>query len=104
MPISPLWKEEPYNTRRSGAGPSAGREAFRHAIMQRLLPTLRAFNPQLILLSAGFDAAAGDVGNAKHFKSQSTAGMDLHGEDFEWVTSKVNGCATQWKKWIFAVS
>jgi acetoin utilization deacetylase AcuC-like enzyme len=35
--------------------------AYREASWNRLLPALRAFNPDLILISAGFDAAKGDV-------------------------------------------
>ena len=46
-------------------GPLTGREAYRQAIVQRLIPSLRAFNPGLILLSMGFDAASGDVGNSR---------------------------------------
>ncbi|CAM9162818.1 unnamed protein product, partial [Ectocarpus fasciculatus] len=65
--------------------PIAGREAFRQAISLRLLPALRAFNPSLILLSTGFDAAAGDVGNCRGAEE----GMDLTLEDFEWVTTEV---------------
>ena len=42
-----------------------GRVAFRHAIRQRLLPALRAFNPDLVLLSAGFDGGGTDQGNVK---------------------------------------
>ena len=43
-------------------GMLTGREGYRQGIEQRLIPSLRAFNPSLILLSSGFDAAAGDVG------------------------------------------
>ena len=39
----------------------AGRLAFRKAIASRLAFALRAFNPDLILLSAGFDGAKHDV-------------------------------------------
>jgi acetoin utilization deacetylase AcuC-like enzyme len=42
-----------------------GRIAFRHAVRQRLLPSLRAFNPDLILFSAGFDGGGTDQGNVK---------------------------------------
>jgi acetoin utilization deacetylase AcuC-like enzyme len=68
-----------------------GREAYRAAISQRLLPTLRAFHPDVILLSMGFDAARGDVGNCRHMQSQAGAapGMDLLPEDFAWVTTEI---------------
>jgi acetoin utilization deacetylase AcuC-like enzyme len=68
-----------------------GREAYCAAISQRLLPTLRAFHPDVILLSMGFDAARGDVGNCRHMQSQAGAapGMDLLPEDFAWVTTEI---------------
>jgi len=66
-----------------------GREAYRQAILQRLIPSLRAFNPDLILMSSGFDAAAGDVGNCRNFPGRCERGMDLSAEDFEWATSEV---------------
>lgn len=46
---------------------ATGRHAYRRAIQDRLLPALRAFDPDLILLSLGLDAAKGDVGNARHY-------------------------------------
>ncbi len=67
-----------------------GKEAYRRAIQQRLLPALRAFNPDLILLSIGFDAAKGDVGNARHYAGGKEAeGINLEPEDYAWTTSKV---------------
>eukprot|EP00980_Cylindrotheca_fusiformis_P016270 scaffold4829_cov129-Cylindrotheca_fusiformis.AAC.30 len=69
---------------------NAGRFAYRRAIQSRLLPALRAFNPDLILISAGFDACKGDVGNAKHeFGAKEKIGMDLEPEDYAWTTRKV---------------
>lgn len=59
------------------------------AIQLRVLPALRAFNPQLILVSAGFDAAKGDVGNHKQEKRGSSVGIDLTFEDYVWTTEKV---------------
>jgi acetoin utilization deacetylase AcuC-like enzyme len=68
----------------------SGRKAFRRAIRTRLLPSLRAFNPDLVLISAGFDACHGDVGNAKHMAGgKEKAGIDLDPEDYAWATRKV---------------
>ena len=68
-----------------------GRQAYRHAIQQRLLPALRAFDPDLILLSTGFDAARGDVGNSRHYAGgRERMGLDLEPEDYAWTTQKVN--------------
>jgi acetoin utilization deacetylase AcuC-like enzyme len=68
-----------------------GRAAYRRSIQNRLLPALRAFNPDLILISAGFDAAKGDVGNARHYLGgKERMGLDLEPEDYAWTTRKVN--------------
>ena len=45
------------------AASRTGKREFRDAIQHRLLPTLRANAPDLVLLSAGFDGGNGDVGN-----------------------------------------
>jgi acetoin utilization deacetylase AcuC-like enzyme len=39
---------------------------FVSKINTRLLSSLRAFNPDLIMMSSGFDAGIYDVGNAQH--------------------------------------
>jgi len=68
-----------------------GQKAYRRAIRTRLLPALRAFNPDLILISAGFDACRGDVGNAKHMAGgKERPGTDLDPEDYAWTTRKVS--------------
>lgn len=68
-----------------------GRLAYRRAIQHRLLPALRAFNPDLIILSTGFDAARGDVGNARHYVNGTEAmGFDLEPEDYAWTARKVS--------------
>lgn len=67
----------------------SGRAAYRQAILTRLLPALRAFNPDLILISAGFDACKGDVGNARHERGGEKMGLDLEPEDYAWTTRKI---------------
>lgn len=64
-----------------------GRRAFRSGISSRLLPALRAFTPQLVLISAGFDAAALDVGNTR--ARSSAQGLDLCPDDFFWATREI---------------
>jgi len=54
-------------------------EAFREAVYNMWLPRLRAFEPQLILVSAGFDAHQAD----------DMAGLNLIDDDFRWVTQKI---------------
>lgn len=53
------------------------------------MPALRAFNPELILLSTGFDALAQDVGNSRTLPRTTAYGMDLTPEDFYWVTQEI---------------
>lgn len=53
--------------------------AFRQAWETDILPALKAFAPQLILISAGFDGHARDP----------LAGWNLLAEDFAWVTAAI---------------
>lgn len=70
---------------------ATGRNAYRRAIQDRLLPALRAFNPDLIILSTGLDAAKGDVGNARHYiGGKESMGLDLEPQDYAWATRKVS--------------
>jgi acetoin utilization deacetylase AcuC-like enzyme len=47
----------------AAAVPSGGRGEWMQRLRDRVLPPLRAFNPDLVIISAGFDAANHDVGN-----------------------------------------
>ena len=53
----------------------AGTQAWRRAMETRILPAIDAFAPELILVSAGFDA----------HKADPLAGMELETEDFAWA-------------------
>jgi acetoin utilization deacetylase AcuC-like enzyme len=66
-----------------------GRQAYRQAIQNRLLPALRAFDPDLIMISAGFDACKGDVGNARHERGGEKIGLDLEPDDYAWTTRRI---------------
>jgi acetoin utilization deacetylase AcuC-like enzyme len=56
---------------------------FRHAIEATILPALELFAPELILVSAGFDAHRRDP----------LANLDLEAADFAWVTSALANAA-----------
>ena len=56
-----------------------GGEAFRAAITARVLPRMDVFRPDLVLLSAGFDAHVRDP----------LASLRLEAEDFAWVTREM---------------
>lgn len=57
----------------------AGSEEFRNAYEVQVFPALHQFEPDLIMISAGFDAAAEDP----------LGGMNLYEDDYEWVTNKL---------------
>jgi acetoin utilization deacetylase AcuC-like enzyme len=56
--------------------PRAGSAEFRAAWEEKLLPELDLFRPQLLLVSAGFDADARDP----------LAELQLHADDYTWIT------------------
>jgi acetoin utilization deacetylase AcuC-like enzyme len=60
------------------AAGSDGR-VFRRAFETRILPALDAFSPDLLLVSAGFDAHRADP----------LAGLELEEADFAWVTTRL---------------
>ena len=59
--------------------PGAGGEAFRAAWGDRLLPQIDAFRPQLVMISAGFDAHRRDP----------LAQLELEAADFAWITREL---------------
>ena len=59
--------------------PLSGSAAFRLGVTQRILPALDAFRPQLIVVSAGFDAHRGDP----------LAQLMLEDADYTWITEKL---------------
>src|SRR5262249_22225403 len=59
--------------------PGSGSREFRIACEQVVLPALRSFRPQLLMISAGFDAHALDP----------LADMNLDADDYEWITREL---------------
>ncbi len=59
--------------------PGAGSAAFRAAWELQLLPALDAFGPQLLLLSAGFDA----------HRLDPLAQLELEADDYAWLTAQL---------------
>lgn len=57
----------------------AGRAAFQRAYEDKIFPALRKFRPDLLIISAGFDA----------HKDDPLGGMMLEDEDFAWVTEEL---------------
>ncbi|MBL4690980.1 MAG: histone deacetylase family protein [Rhodospirillales bacterium] len=59
--------------------PGEGSAAFRQGYRDDILPALRAFNPDFLLISAGFDAHARDP----------LAQINLKTDDYDWVTAEL---------------
>jgi acetoin utilization deacetylase AcuC-like enzyme len=59
--------------------PQSGSEAFREAFRSRVLPAVDGFAPDLIIISAGFDAHHRDP----------LAEINLTEEDFDWATGQL---------------
>ena len=66
--------------------PGDGSEAFRAAFEQRILPRLADFRPELIIISAGFDAHVRDP----------LANINLVEADFAWATQKIMDVADRY--------
>ncbi|TIQ35019.1 MAG: histone deacetylase family protein [Mesorhizobium sp.] len=59
--------------------PSTGSDTFRDAFLSRVLPSIDAFKPDLIIISAGFDAHHRDP----------LAEINLTEDDFDWATGQL---------------
>jgi acetoin utilization deacetylase AcuC-like enzyme len=59
--------------------PGSGSAAFREAYESIVLPALEAFAPQLVMISAGFDA----------HRLDPLASLQLTGDDYAWVTARL---------------
>lgn len=65
--------------------PGCGSQLFRERIAADMLPALRAFKPDFIIISAGFDA----------HRLDPLAGMNLEDDDFGWVTERLMEIANE---------
>ena len=59
--------------------PNDDSASFRDAVRSRILPALHNFRPDLVIISAGFDA---------HYRDP-LAQINLVGEDFDWITGQL---------------
>lgn len=65
--------------------PGSGSEAFRAAMNEIVLPKLRAFEPEFIFISAGFDAHEADP----------LSNLNLTDDDYAWATECLMGIAAE---------
>ena len=67
---------------------NAGGEEFRAAVMRDWIPNVKKFAPELILISAGFDA----------HKDDPLAYLKLTEDDYRWVTAEIVKLADEFSK------
>jgi acetoin utilization deacetylase AcuC-like enzyme len=77
-PYTPLLEDAP-NRVSVPLDAGAGSAEFRTAVEERWLPALRAFEPEFVFVSAGFDAHVAD--DMSH--------VNLTDKDYEWVTEQI---------------
>lgn len=65
--------------------PMSGSGQFRAALSETILPALRRFGPDFLLISAGFDAHADDP----------LAGLQFHEDDYAWATEELCAVARE---------
>jgi acetoin utilization deacetylase AcuC-like enzyme len=59
--------------------PGTGSAEFRRGYKEVMIPAIRAFQPELLIISAGFDA----------HKNDPLAQLELETEDYRWVTDEL---------------
>ena len=67
------------NIHNAPLSPGMGSDGFREAFRSRVLSALDAFKPELVIISAGFDAHHRDP----------LANINLEADDFDWATGKL---------------
>ena len=93
----PLWPGSGAPGERGGSdnvmnlplGPGTGGDAMRRVYEAQVFPRLRAFAPEMIVISAGFDAHAADP----------LAGLNWQTEDFAWLTRAACGSGAGALRW-----
>ena len=68
--------------------PGSGSDAFRKAMTERCLPALEAHRPEIIFISAGFDA----------HREDPLANLKFSDDDYAWVTARIAAVAARHAK------
>jgi acetoin utilization deacetylase AcuC-like enzyme len=84
-PLYPYSGVEPLgpNMHNVPLSPGSGSDAFRKAMTERCLPTLDAHRPEIIFISAGFDA----------HREDPLANLNFSDNDYAWVTTQIAAVA-----------
>jgi acetoin utilization deacetylase AcuC-like enzyme len=73
------------NMHNAALQPGSGSQRFREAWRERLLPAIEGFEPQLVMVSAGFDGHRADP----------VAHVELEADDFAWLTGELADIASR---------
>jgi acetoin utilization deacetylase AcuC-like enzyme len=73
------------NMHNAALQPGSGSQRFREAWRERLLPAIDGFEPQLVMISAGFDGHRADP----------VAHVELEADDFAWLTGELASIAAR---------
>lgn len=95
-PMVPAWRFAASRNTRVSRQPTEeirGRAAFRENISNKLIPALDEFKPDIIFISAGFDAAKNDIGCGKTTNGKYCSGIDLNADDYRWATQQLQQVA-----------
>ena len=86
-PLYPYSGVEPLgpNMHNVALSPGSGSDAFRKAFVETCLPALEAHRPEIIFVSAGFDA----------HREDPLANLQLVDDDYAWVTGKIADVAAR---------
>lgn len=86
-PLYPDWQGDPTANNRVDVAlaPGEGGAAYRRAVSERWLPALERFAPEMLFVSAGFDAHAGDP----------LGGLRLVTDDFYWTGTQIRDFAAR---------
>ncbi|RLN98624.1 hypothetical protein BBJ28_00023032, partial [Nothophytophthora sp. Chile5] len=77
------------NVALENTGAGSGSQAFRSALENKVLPAMRAFGPDIIFLSAGFDGHRDDIlGGAAAMKNPNVPAGYME-EDYAWTTLEI---------------
>ena len=92
LPLHPLW-EKRHHAYFGIPADDYGRAGWRRLVKERLVFALRCFQPDLILVSCGFDGAKGDIGNKQGAWKRAPIGLDLLPKDFRWLATQLRKVA-----------
>ncbi|KAK8809550.1 hypothetical protein WA158_000493 [Blastocystis sp. Blastoise] len=89
-PLIPLWAPNRYTD--DFGEEDRGKTIYRKYIDTRMIPALRTFAPDLIMVSAGFDGGHMDAGNYGCL-SNSCNGMNLKSDDYRYILQRIEEIA-----------